>query len=238
MIEVPTPRLPSTVEIRVPLLLVADSDEGLGSELVLALAPRGVEVTVCTDGAEALLRTGSLNPDVLLVGAGLPTVDVVTFVKVVRASLQTPVILGVGPDDADDAVRALAAGANLCVARPYRLDELLPLITGVRQEVQSVGAHLTCGPIDLDPVSHVVRVRGRVVHLPLREYELLHYLMRNADRVVSRQQIQRHVWRSDKVVTNTVSVHIRRLRERLGDDPENPMLILTVRGVGYRLVSP
>ncbi|WP_347683723.1 response regulator transcription factor [Actinocorallia sp. B10E7] len=221
-----------------PLLLVADPDETLGHDLVLALSGRGVEVSVCTDGAEALLRVGSLDPDVLLISAGLPTVGAVTFVKAVRKRYQMPLILGVGADDAEEAVRALAAGANLCVARPYRLDELLPLITGVRPESPAVAKLLTCGTIDLDPVSHVVRVDARPVHLPLREYELLHYLMLNADKVVSRRQIQTHVWRSDKVMTNTIAVHVRRLRERLGDDPENPGIILTVRGVGYRLVCP
>ncbi|GAA0956077.1 response regulator transcription factor [Actinocorallia libanotica] len=222
----------------VPLLLVADPDERLGHDLILALTGRGIEVAVCTDGAEALLRVGSLNPDVLIISAGLPTVGAAAFVKAVRTRYQMPVILGIGADDAEEAVRALAAGANLCVARPYRLDELLPLITGVRPETQTAAQLLTCGGIDLDSVSHVVRVDTRPVHLPLREYELLHYLMLHAGKVVTRQQIQIHVWRSDKVMTNTIAVHIRRLRERLGDDPENPRIILTVRGIGYRLACP
>ncbi|HZB33043.1 MAG TPA: response regulator transcription factor [Streptosporangiaceae bacterium] len=231
-------QLPAPAKAHVPLMLVADPDEVLGHELVLALAERGVEVTVCSDGAQALLRTGALHPDVLLISAGLPAVDAVTLVKAVRANLSVPVILGVGADDADIAVKALAAGANACVARPYRLPELLPLIQGARAEGvpgESGGGVLTAGPIELDPVSHVVRVRGRVVQMPLREFELLHYLMINTDRVVSRRNIQTHVWKTDKVITNTISVHIRRLRERLGDDPENPQIILTVRGVGYRI---
>jgi two-component system OmpR family response regulator len=225
----------------IPLLLVADPDESLGHELVLAMAERGVEVTVCPDGAQALLRTGALHPDVLLISASLPAVDAVTFVRAVRANLSIPVILGVSADDADDAVRALDAGANVLVARPYRLPELLPLIKGIQYDTpvgESGIPTLTCGPLELDPVSHVVRMRGKVVHMPLREFELLHYLMINADRVVSRRQIQAHVWRTDRVITNTISVHIRRLRDRLGDDPDNPEIILTVRGVGYRIPSP
>jgi two-component system OmpR family response regulator len=235
-------RLPAPPEkAHIPLLLVADPDETLGHELVLALAERGVEVTVCTDGAQALLRTGALHPDVLLISASLPAVDAVTFVRAVRTSLSVPVILGVSSDDADEAVKSLEAGANVCVARPYRLPELLPLIKGIQYDspVNDSGTPtLTCGPLELDPVSHVVRVRGEIVHMPLREFELLHYLMINADRVVSRRQIQTHVWKTDKVITNTISVHIRRLRDRLGDDPENPKIILTVRGVGYRIPGP
>jgi DNA-binding response OmpR family regulator/DNA-binding transcriptional ArsR family regulator len=230
-------QLPASGNAPVPLLLVADPDETLGHELVLALSGRGVEVTVCADGAQALLRTGALRPDVLLISASLPAVDAVTLVQAVRANLSVPVILGVGADDADTVVKALAAGANACVARPYRLPELLPFIRGARVEgaPPEGGDVLTAGPIELDPVSHVVRVRGRVVHLPLREFELLRYLMLNVDRVVSRQHIRRHVWKTDKAITNTISVHIRRLRERLGDDPEDPKIILTVRGVGYRI---
>lgn len=237
--RLPTPSNPPDTA-HVPLLLVADPDEKLGHELVLALAERGVEVTVCTDGAQALLRTGAMHPDVVLISASVPAVDAVTFVRAIRATLSIPVILGVGADDAEQAVKALAAGANVCVARPYRLPELLPIIQGIRGEGapgESGSPVLVCGSIELDPIAHVVRVRGTVVSMPLREFELLHYLMIHADRVVSRQQIQAHVWRSDKTVSNTINVHIRRLRERLGDDPENPRIILTVRGVGYRLVA-
>ncbi|WP_395108282.1 response regulator transcription factor [Actinomadura sp. SCN-SB] len=235
------PTLPERAHV--PLLLVADPDEKLGRELVLALSGRGVEVTVSTDGAEALLRTGALHPDIVLIAAGIPSVDPVTFVRAVRQSLPTPVILGVGADDAAEAMKALAAGATVCVARPYRLPELLPLIQGIQAgavispDSGSTGPILTCGPIELDPSAHIVRVHGRPVHLPLREFELLHYMMINADRVISRQQIQNHVWKSEKVITNTISVHIRRLREKLGDDQENPKIILTVRGVGYRLAA-
>lgn len=237
----PTPPPENTPEqAHVPLLLVADPDQDLGRELVLALAQRGIEVAVCTDGAQALLRTGALHPDQVLISADVPAVDAVTVVKAIRDSLPIPVILGVSADDADIAVRALAAGANLCVARPYRLPELLPLIEGIRAEGPNDAASpaLTCGQIELDPAAHVVRVRGKVVHMPLREFELLHYLMINADRVVSREQIQTHVWRTDKIITNTISVHIRRLREKLGDDQDNPQIIRTIRGLGYRLPHP
>ncbi|MFP3964361.1 response regulator transcription factor [Actinomadura fulvescens] len=226
--------------VHVPLLLVADPDERLGHELVLAMAELGIEVSVSTDGAGALLRTGALHPDIVLLAANITAVDPVTFVRTVRQNMSTPVIVGVGPDDADDAVKALAAGANVCVARPYRLPELLPLIQGIRGEGApgEVGSPTqTCGPITLDPVSHVVRVGGEVVQMPLREFELLHYMMLNADRAVSREQIQNHVWKAEKLITNTINVHVRRLREKLGDDPENPKIILTVRGVGYRLTT-
>ncbi|WP_433332898.1 response regulator transcription factor [Spirillospora sp. CA-294931] len=224
----------------VPLLLVADPDERVGHELVLAMAESGVEVTISGDGAEALLRIGALHPDIVLLAANIPGVDPVTFVRAVRASMSIPVIVGVGTDDADQAVKALAAGANVCIARPYRLHELLPLIQGIRAEggpAEAASPILRCGNIALDPITHVVRRDGQVVRMPLREFELLHYLMVNAERVISREQIQQHVWKTNKLITNTINVHIRRLREKLGDDQDNPRIILTVRGIGYRLTT-
>jgi two-component system OmpR family response regulator len=226
-------------------LLVADPDRAHGDRLAAQLKEEGVLATVCTDGAWALLRAGTLRPDVVLVSARLPVVDAVTFTRVVRDGLDVPVLLGVGGADAAEAVRGLEAGATACVARPYRLPELLPFINGVRakdgiDDGAAANRRLACGPIELDEAAYEVRVRGRPLPMPPREFELLRYLLLNVDRVVTRQQIQRHVWRKagDTAMTNTLTVHIKRLRQRLGDDPEQPELILTVRGVGYRLVRP
>ena len=147
-----------------------------------------------------------------------------------------PVLLGVGEGHAEQAVQALAAGAVACVARPYRVPELLPFIhaafpadgragAGRGRRRARRAAPTRCG------------WTGGSVHLPLREFELLHYLMRNADRTVTREQIMRHVWHTaDSTSTNTIAVHVKRLRARLGDDDDQ--LIQTVRGVGYRLVAP
>jgi two-component system OmpR family response regulator len=224
-------------------MLIADPDRGVGDDLAAALSRNGVEVRVCTDGAQALLQAGALRPDIVLVSARLPVVDAITFIRVVREGLNAPVILGVGGRDAAEAVKALQEGATACVARPYRLPELLPFINGVRAEEEAAERHprrLVCGPIELDVAAYQVRKHGRVLPMPPREFELLQYLLLNADRVVTRQQIQRHVWHStdDTPMTNTLTVHIKRLRQRLGDDPDNPEMILTIRGVGYRLACP
>ncbi|WP_336215707.1 response regulator transcription factor [Nonomuraea sp. LPB2021202275-12-8] len=110
----------------------------------------------------------------------------------------------------------------------------LPVIDAASPESRKV---LAVGEVELDLHAYQVRVDGRIVHLPLREFELLLYLMRNADRTVTREQIMRHVWQAaSSTSTNTISVHVKRLRARLGDDDDQ--LIQTVRGVGYRLVTP
>lgn len=225
-------------------LLIADPALDTIDELVLQLLDRRIETSVCIDGAEALLQVGSLRPDVLLVAADLPVVNGATLVQVLRRTHVTPVILGVGPgDDPTHAVNALAAGATACVARPYRLHEVLPLITAGRQPATTPrGTHptvLEAGGLRLDRAAYEVRLHGQVIPMPLRQFELLQYLMLHADHAVTRKQIRDDVWGTDYVGgTNTIAVHVRRLRTRLGDDHRNPRILLTVRTIGYRLVPP
>ncbi|NBE98475.1 response regulator transcription factor [Nonomuraea sp. KC401] len=217
-----------------PVLLIADPDGSVVDALAAALEREGVAVTGAPDGAQGLLQAGALQPDVVLVAATLPVIDAVDFVRAVRLARAVPVLLGVGEGHAEQAVRALAAGAAACVARPYRVPELLPFIQAASPESRKV---LAVGGVELDVQAYQVRVGGRTVHLPLREFELLQYLMRNADRTVTREQIMRHVWNATATTsTNTIAVHVKRLRARLGD--EDDQLIQTVRGVGYRLVTP
>ncbi|GAA0920440.1 response regulator transcription factor [Nonomuraea longicatena] len=217
-----------------PVLLVADPDDGIVRELAAALTREGVNVTGAPDGAQALLQAGALRPDVVLVSATLPVIGAVDFVRAVRLARAVPVLLGVGEGHAEQAVQALAAGAAACVARPYRVRELLPFVQASAPGTRSL---LRVGHVELDVRAYQVRVAGRAVHLPLREFELLHYLMRNADRTVTREQIMHNVWNAAETTsTNTIAVHVKRLRARLGD--EDDALIQTVRGVGYRLVTP
>lgn len=220
-----------------PVLLVADPDKEVIKDLALALEREGVAVTGVADGAQALLQAGALQPDVVLVAATLPIIGAVEFVRAVRLSRAVPVLLGVGEGHSEQAVEALAAGAAACVARPYRVPELLPFIQASSSGSVEARKVLSVGSVELDVNAYQVRVGGRAVHLPLREFELLHYLMRNADRTVTREQIMRHVWNAAEATsTNTIAVHVKRLRARLGDDDDQ--LIQTVRGVGYRLITP
>ncbi|MEU6431514.1 response regulator transcription factor [Microbispora sp. NPDC046973] len=220
-----------------PMLLVADPDAGLVRQLSAAMQAEGVDVTGVPDGAQALLQAGALRPDAVLICASLPIVGPVDFVRAVRLMRTVPVLLGIDfGSDAAQALQALEAGATACVARPYRVPELLPLVKAAFRRQDGHRTVLTIGDVELDVTAYQVKVGGRVVHLPLREFELLHYLMRNADRTVTREQIMRNVWHStDGMSTNTIAVHVKRLRARLGDVEDT--MIQTVRGVGYRLVS-
>ncbi|WP_285777246.1 response regulator transcription factor [Microtetraspora sp. NBRC 13810] len=220
-----------------PLLLVADPEAGLVADLAVALEREGIEVQGVGDGAQALLQVGALHPDVLLVSAALPVLGAVEVIRAVRSSREVPVLLGIGDHDAEHAVQALTAGANACVARPYRSPELLPLIHAAMPGGGSARKAISVGHVELDLEAYQVRVAGETVHLPLREFELLHYLMRHVDRTVTREQIMRHVWNSAFTTsTNTIAVHVKRIRARLGDHDDR--LIQTVRSVGYRMVTP
>ena len=219
-----------------PMLLVADPESALVHDLAAALEREGVEVMGVTDGAQALLQAGALRPDVVLVSASLPVIGAVEFIRAVRLTRGDPRPAGRGRG-------TRPAGRTGTRGRSHRMRG--PAVPGARAPAPGAGrVHrrvgirrmLVVGKVELDVNAYQVKVDGRTVHLPLREFELLHYLMRNAHRTVTREQIMRHVWNStDTTSTNTIAVHVKRLRARLGDNDDQ--LIQTVRGVGYRLVD-
>lgn len=222
-----------------PVVLLAEADERVRQGLTTQLAKYQVTVVHCPDGAVALLEAGLRKPDVLLVSAQLPLVDGATVLRLVRRRLAIPVVLGVGPEDTEQVAPALAAGASACVARPYRPREVAQLLSLADRGGRGWGQPLSCGPLTLDPSTYEVRMHGvPTARLPLREFQLLHLLMLNANKVITRDRIRAELWGDGASRSNTITVHIRRLRERLGDDPHHPETIQTVRGVGYRLVPP
>lgn len=229
-VSLSTPRSSKDSTKAGPLLLVADPHAELEG-----LAEHGVTVVRCSDGMEALLHIGADQPDILLLGADLPGIDAVSLIATLRRRMDLRIIFGAGDGDASIALQALQAGATACVARPYRIPELLPLM----HVTPGSDEPLRIGEVELDELAHVVRISGEPVHVPLREFELLAYLMRNAGRVVTRHEISRHVWHSTvSPPNNTIAVHVKRLRRRIGDDEKNPTRIHTVRGLGYRYVLP
>ncbi|MQA87840.1 MAG: response regulator [Streptosporangiales bacterium] len=231
---------PEQLRTGVLLLLVADPDPGAGGEFAESLADHRIETVLCPDGAEALLQIGRLHPDVVLASADLPLVNGATLVQVLRRRANIPVILGIGAADGGEAASALTAGATACVARPYRIREVLPILRAIRPDaIVEAEPPLECGTLRLDPTALEIQVHGQRLHLPPREFRLLQLLMAHANRIVTRDQIREIVWGGGGGdLSNTISVHIRRLRYRLGDDLHDPQIIQTVRGLGYRLVPP
>jgi DNA-binding response OmpR family regulator len=220
------------------LLLIADGDLDSSNQLADTLAEHQVTAVICTDGAEALLATGAEHPDAVLATASLPTIGGAALTRAISARTTIPVVVGIGGSDGAAAAEALAAGATACVAHPYRLRELLPILRAIRPDgLAEPQPPIEVGGLRLDPGALQVSLNGKLVRMPMRELRLLQLLMANTDRVVTREQIRDSVWGSAPG-SNTITVHIQRLRQRLGDDQVDPHIILTVRGVGYRLVPP
>jgi DNA-binding response OmpR family regulator len=221
-----------------PLLLVIDQSPGAAR--LSGLLGDSVHVRICTTAAEGLIVAGGTRPDVVLAAADVADVPCPTLVRLLRRWCGTPVIVGTDGAHGDLAGAVLQAGAAACVAHPYRPAEVLAL-------VRSLGFHtaapeepeLRCGALVLDPGGRTVRLRGSVIDMPPREFQLLHFLMSRPGRVVSRAQLWEQVWGgAGSAASNTVAVHVRRLRSRLGDDPRHPSILTTVGRSGYRLHPP
>lgn len=232
--------MPGTVatrETRLPAvalgtrLLVVDPDAG--AELTRDLEVTGLQVTVCTRGADALVSFGSLVPDVVLLAPRLPDLPAADVAGTFRRFGDQLILVGVGPQDTEAAGPILVAGATTAVRRPYDVHEVVHRIVGGLPHAPS-RAPLTFGPLALDPLAHTVRLGDRELEgVPLKEFTLLRLLMTYADQVVSTEQIRAALWALSErsPSSNAVAVHVRRLRTRLRE----PIVVRTVRGLGYRL---
>jgi DNA-binding response OmpR family regulator len=221
-------------------LLIVDPAMDHSDPLVTELEHQHVEVTVLADAAEALVLVGTLRPDAVVLAADLGELSSGTFVRALDRHTQIPTVVGLAAGEGAQADAALAAGASAAIARPYRLPELLMILRSFRPDaVGLLEPALECGGLRLDPSTLDVRLHGRPVRLPLREYQVLRFFMIHVDRVVTRDQIYEAVWGgSGGDASNTLTVHINRLRKRLGDDQGESQIIVTVRGLGYRFVPP
>jgi DNA-binding response OmpR family regulator len=195
------------------------------------------DVHVCTSAAEGLLVAGNTRPDVVVVASDVEDLPVATVVELLDRICGIPVIVATAGEHADQVAAALDAGAVACVARPYRYAQLLALATAVRPaRTPTEEPVLRSGSLELFPVAGTVRLRGSLVLMPPQEFRVLEHLMRHEGRVVSQSELWSAVWgRTTPSTSNTVSVHVRRLRRRLGDDPREPGIITTVGRSGYLL---
>ncbi|MGW0821354.1 winged helix-turn-helix transcriptional regulator [Streptomyces sp. NPDC002845] len=219
---------------RAPDLLLAEPDSDIAQKAVARLLTAGVRTLVCHDGAEALLQVGARGPKAVLLGAPLPVVGAVRVTELIARLHPVPVIVGAGPEGAAEATAALAAGAVAFVARPYRTEEILPLLRGDRPSDDSE-QRLVVGDIELDVQGFHVYVRGRSLQLPVREFLLLRYLMERPSKVVSRAELTRALWGTESLDSNTLTVHVRRVRNKLRDEAGSCVTIDAIRGMGYRL---
>ena len=229
---------------QVTVLLVED-EPSFVEALVVGLKREGFRVEVAYDGAEALDKFASVRPDLVLLDVMLPRVSGIDVCRTIRAAgSRTPIIMVTAKTSEIDTVVGLEVGADDYVSKPYRLRELVARMRAVLrrtpppEEVPDESDVLDAGDLRLDPERHEVYLRGQEVSLPLKEFELLELLMTNAGRVLTRETLIDRVWGPHYVGdTETLDVHVKRLRARIEDDPGHPRRITTIRGLGYKLES-
>jgi two-component system response regulator RegX3 len=223
-------------------ILVVEDEESFSEALAYLLGREGFEVTVADSGPKAIEEFDRVGADLVLLDLMLPGLSGTEVCKQLRQRSDVPIIMLTAKDSEVDKVVGLELGADDYVTKPYSSRELVARIRAVLRrnsdlgEAEPVSGTLTVGPVRLDTERHVIAIHGSTVQFPLKEFELLEFLMRNCDRVLTRTQIIDRVWGSDYVGdTKTLDVHIKRLRAKIEVDPANPVYIQTVRGLGYKM---
>ena len=223
-------------------ILIVEDEKSFSEPLAFLLGKEGYQVEVADTGTDAIAKFNKNGADLILLDLMLPGMSGTDVCKEIRSHSMVPIIMLTAKDDEVDTVIGLELGADDYVTKPYSSRELLARIKAVLRRkgdfVLEEGelATVQVGEIKLDADRHIVTIKGENVALPLKEFELLEFLMRNAGRVLTRIQIIDRIWGNDYVGdTKTLDVHIKRLRAKLEKDPANPELIQTVRGLGYKM---
>jgi two-component system, OmpR family, response regulator RegX3 len=223
-------------------VLVVEDEESFSDALSYMLRREGYDAVVATTGPDALAEFDRAGADIVLLDLMLPGLPGTEVCRALRSRSNVPIIMLTAKDSEIDKVVGLELGADDYVTKPYSARELVARIRAVLRrrgdaaEAPSADGVLEAGPVRMDVERHVVAVDGEHVPLPLKEFDLLEYLLRNTGRVLTRGQLIDRVWGSDYVGdTKTLDVHVKRLRAKLEPDPANPRYLLTVRGLGYKL---
>jgi two-component system response regulator RegX3 len=225
-------------------ILVVEDEESFVEALTVGLKREGFRVQVARDGAEALALFDVVQPDLVLLDVMLPVISGVDVCREIRSRSRVPIIMVTAKSSEIDTVVGLEVGADDYVSKPYRLRELVARMRAALRRAPpsptpTNPATLEVGDVCLDPERHEVFVRGEPVTLPLKEFELLEYLLENAGRVLTRDLLIDRVWGADYVGdTKTLDVHIKRLRAKVEIDPSKPRWIVTIRGLGYKFDTP
>lgn len=227
-------------------ILIVEDEFAYREPLKFRLEDEGHTVCAAEDGISGLERAKEFDPDLVLLDVMLPGMSGTEVCRKIRSFSDCGIIMLTAKDDEVDKIVGLEMGADDYITKPYSFRELIARIRAVGRRRSSTHnaeeTHcdevLRAGSIVVDQASHEVRRGEEVLDMPLREFNLLVYLLTNSGRVVTRTQILDAVWGYDFIGdTKTLDVHIKRLRSRIEDDPSQPQIIHTVRGVGYKIVS-
>jgi len=223
-------------------VLLVEDEESFSDPLSYLLRAEGFEVAVAATGPDALAEYDRGGADLVLLDLMLPGLSGTEVCRQLRQRGSVPVIMLTARDSEIDKVVGLELGADDYVTKPYSTRELLARMRAVLRRggepEEAAPAALEAGPVRMDVDRHTVTVGGRVVPLPLKEFELLEMLLRHTGRVLTRGQLIDRVWGADYVGdTKTLDVHVKRLRAKIEPDPGAPRHLVTVRGLGYKFES-
>ena len=221
-------------------VLIVEDEESFADPLAFLLRKEGFTAAVAASGQEALDEFDRNGADIVLLDLMLPGMSGTDVCKQLRQRSSVPVIMVTARDSEIDKVVGLELGADDYVTKPYSARELIARVRAVlrrrgndSEEVQP--QVLEAGPVRMDVERHVVTVSGEEISLPLKEFDLLEYLLRNVGRVLTRGQLIDRVWGADYVGdTKTLDVHVKRLRSKIEPNPAEPQYLITVRGLGYK----
>ncbi len=220
-------------------ILIVEDESSLSDPLAYLLGREGYETAIAADGPSALVEFDKRGADLVLLDLMLPGLSGTEVCRELRARSSVPIIMLTAKDSEVDIVVGLELGADDYVTKPYSTRELLARIRAVlRRRIEAdddQDAILTAGTVRMDVERHTVAVDGKEMAMPLKEFELLEVLLRNAGRVLTRGQLIDRVWGADYFGdTKTLDVHIKRIRSKIETMPSEPTMLVTVRGLGYR----
>ncbi|MDP5181779.1 response regulator transcription factor [Blastococcus sp. BMG 814] len=219
-------------------VLIIEDDPRIRRMLQLTLQREGLEVTEAATGEDGLARLGETSFDVILLDLMLPGKDGFEVCREIRRSSNVPVIMLTARSDSHDVVAGLEAGADDYVSKPFVVKELSARIRALarRSRAPEPRVHLTVGDLEISPTEGTITRDGAMLNLTRTEFRLLCELAVDPGRVLSREELLERVWGYDYFGdSRLVDVHIRRLRKKIEPDPSNPALVMTVRGMGYRV---
>jgi two-component system response regulator RegX3 len=223
-------------------ILIVEDEPSLSDSLRYNLEREGYAVTVAENGHAALERFAAEGPDLIILDLMLPEMSGLDVCKQIRAASEAPIIMVTAKDSEADIVTGLELGADDYVTKPFSMREL---VSRVRANLRRAGDRapdeddlLRGGPVELDVPRHEVRIRGEEVAFPPKEFELLETLLRRKGRLLTRDFLIDTVWGSDYFGdTKTLDVHVKRIRQKVEEDPHHPGHLVTVRGLGYKFVD-
>lgn len=224
-------------------ITVVEDDERIRSTLEHALRERGHEVRLSATGLEGLVKAVEDQPDVVVLDLGLPDIDGLDLIRMIRAVSKVPVIAATARDDEADIVRTLDAGADDYIVKPYSVQQLEARIRAVLRRTGDGNGHrpeqVVVGGLRIDPAARTATLDGAALDLAPKEFDLLSYLAARAGRVVSKRELVQEVWNDPYgSAEKSIDVHLSWLRGKLGESAREPRYLRVVRGVGVKLVAP